>query len=217
MTNESRNESLDALLEKFEAERRKRIKRYILFLLIPVLFTICLVAYSIYLGVQTENLKTKTEELQPLRHVFEEQKKTLDDVRTQLTRTRAAAEYIRIGVNNFHAKNFAAAVRAYDRAIELDPMNPVAYDLKGYSLFRNGEFQKAVEALERSIELDPAYIWGHYNLALAYWATGERSKAVAEVKKILELDPSFRHVIMGDGQFNKFKVSPEYRALLSGH
>jgi tetratricopeptide (TPR) repeat protein len=187
---------IQSLLDMLAVKEKKRRRNALLYLALPLLAGLALSFWTAHQAQQLRSLQRQ-----------------IDDVRTQLKRSRAASEYIRIGIDNYHARKYADAVAAYDRAIELDPMNPVIFDLKGYSLLRNGEYQKAVETLKRSIEIDPTYIWGHYNLSLTYWAAGDRSKAVEEVKKILELNPSFRDVIRSDGQFNKFNVSPEYRVL----
>lgn len=101
-----------------------------------------------------------------------------------------------------------------NRAIELDPMNPVVFDLKGYSLLRKSRVREAMATLKRSVEIDPNYVWGHYNLALAYWAAGDRPNAVAEVQTVLHLDLTFKGVIRNDTQFNKFNASPAYQDLM---
>ncbi|MEK6571817.1 MAG: tetratricopeptide repeat protein, partial [Bacteroidota bacterium] len=142
------------------------------------------------------------------------QKHSIDSMRINLGRTAEASEQLRIGVIHYHAKNYSAAIAAYDKAIELDPKNPVVFALKGYSQLRNGENENAVETLNRAVGIDPWYIWSHYDLALANWAIGDTAKAIEEVKNVLKLDPGFVAVIRSDGQFKKFKASPEYRALI---
>jgi len=212
------NKDMQGLLKMLDAKEKKRRRNAILYLFLPILAAIALTFWS---ARQAYILKIKARESLSLDQKLQSSEKELSSlqneiykVRTQLKNTRGAIEFIGIGINSFQMKNYPDAIHAYDKAIELDPENPVVYNLKGYSLLRNGEFQKAVDSLKRSIEIDPTYIWGHYNLALAYWAVGDRSKAVAEVKMVIELDPSFRYIIKMDGQFNKFKVLPEYRNLI---
>lgn len=182
-------------------------------LLAALQIPLALVALGIFTFVSFR-IKPLIYKEQELQNRIDEQKHALEDARNQLAKTRSAIEYVRLGVNSFQAGNFSEAVRAYDRAIELDPMNPVVFDLRGYSLLREGRVQEAVAALKRSAEIEPEYIWGHYNLALAYWAAGDRSNAVAEVRTVLQLDPTFKNVIRNDGQFKKFNASPAYRELM---
>lgn len=121
---------------------------------------------------------------------------------------------MREGLIDLQSRNYSDAIRKFERAVELDPLNPNAYNLKGYAQFRNKDIPQAIETLKRSIEIDQNYIWGHYNLALAYWDHGDHSMAVEEVKKVLEIKPGFRETFRKDGQFRKFHSSPEYRNII---
>lgn len=204
-------EEIRVMLDRLEAKEKKRFRSALIFIGVPVLAALGLAFWVLW---QAQTLKTKTEEVQSAKQAVEQQKQVLDSMRTELAEAGAASEQIRMGVIQYHAKNYVGAIAAYDKAIELDPMNPVVYDLKGYSQLRNGEVQKAVETLQRSIEIDPSYVWSHYDLALAYWATGDTTKAVEEVRTVLDLDSNLRNVIRTDGQFEKFKNSEEYRGLM---
>ncbi len=53
-----------------------------------------------------------------------------------------------------------------DRAIELDPNDPEAYDDRGRSYRDLGQDQRAIEDYDKAIELDP-------NVAAAYYNRGE--------------------------------------------
>jgi tetratricopeptide (TPR) repeat protein len=130
------------------------------------------------------------------------------------TRIRKAGDLIREGQLDVQARNYDVAIGKLDKAIEIDPKNPNALNMKGYAQLRKGDTKTAVQTLEAAVALDPQYPWGHYNLALAYWAEGDQEKALSEVRKTIEADPAFRTRFKTDGQFNKFKVMPEYRALI---
>lgn len=71
-----------------------------------------------------------------------------------------------------------------------------------------------MNALMQSISIKLDYIDGHYNLALAYWADGQKTKAIDEIKTCLKLDPKYKDKIKDDTQFETFKSSKEYRALI---
>lgn len=211
-------EEIRVMLDRLEAKEKKRFRSALIFIGVPVIAALGLAFWVLW---QAQTLKTKTEEVQSAKQAVDQQKQAVDQqeqalesMRTELAEAGAASEQIRLGVIQYHAKNYEGAVASYDKAIELDPMNPIVYDLKGYSQLRNGEVQKAVETLQRSIEIDPSYVWSHYDLALAYWASGDTTKAVEEVRTVLDIDPNLRNVIRTDGQFEKFRSSEEYRALM---
>jgi tetratricopeptide (TPR) repeat protein len=203
---------IDVMLKKLESGQKKRRLYSLLYIGLPLIVGLVLSYWTVK---QAQDLKIKNEQSQTLEKEIRIQKQTLDGVRNQLQRTREASEHIRIGVNYFHDNNYKAAIRAYDRAIELDPNNPLTFDLKGYSLLRDGRAADAVIFLKRSVEIDSTYIWGHYDLALAYWTAGARIDAIREVQTIIVLNPDFREVIRGDNQFSKFKSSHDFQQLMN--
>jgi tetratricopeptide (TPR) repeat protein len=153
-------------------------------------------------------------ELKSLRSEIEEQRKEIEQYNTQLKKTRDQSDIMREGLIDVQSRQYTDAIREFDKAIELDDLNPNAYNMKGYAQLRNGDIKGAVETLRHSIDMDPKYVWGHYNLALAYWALGDHSNAIKEVKSVLDIKPEFREVLMKDGQFSKFRSLPEYTHLL---
>jgi tetratricopeptide (TPR) repeat protein len=204
-------QDIQQLVDALEAKERRGRRNAMLYLGLPLIAGLALTFWTAW---QARTLRENEKKLVSLQEEIKNQKTALEDATAQLRKTRSAIEYVRFGINSFQAGNFSAAVRAYDRAIELDPMNPVVFDLKGYSLLREGKVPEAIAALRRSVDIDHNYIWGHYNLALAYWAAGDRSNAVAEVKQVLQIDPSFKEVIGNDVQFKKFNASPAYQELM---
>jgi len=202
---------IQRLIDALEAKEKKGRRNAALYFTLALAFGLTLTFWTAW---QARTLKANQEESMSLKKEIDQQKQEAEDARNQLAKTRSAIEYVRFGIDNFQAGDFSAAVDAYDQAIELDPMNPVVFDLKGYSLLREGRVHEAVAALKRSIEIDRNYVWGHYNLALAYWVAGDHTNAIAEVRKVLQLDPTFKNVIRNDVQFNKFSASPEYQNLI---
>jgi tetratricopeptide (TPR) repeat protein len=90
------------------------------------------------------------------------------------------------------------AVRAYDKAIQLDPSFARAY-------YRRGDFRLsfkvgrasvlmyqpkvAVEDLKKAIELDPELAEAHFSLGMAYHQMDMQELATAEFAKTVEIDP----------------------------
>lgn len=198
----------EVLLKKFEAKDRSVVIRSITFSTIPVVLALILLWYT---GNRIFYAKIQLTEVNNELHL---KKQEVQVVSQKLINAREASWYLTQGINSYHAGRYSDAIGFYDEAIKLDPRNPVIFDLKGYSLFRNKEFENAVLVLKKSIEIDPNYIWGYYDLALAYWANGEEEKAVRTVEMILEMNPTFKEIIKKDGQFNRFKRSEKFRELI---
>jgi len=91
------------------------------------------------------------------------------------------------------------AVRAYDKAIQLDPDFALAYYRRGYFTFnykvgpmsvRLYEPEVAVEDFKKAIELDPKLADAHFSLGRAHHQMDMPEQATAEFAKTVELDPS---------------------------
>ena len=159
-------------------------------------------------------LKTAADDLQKVKASRDLMEGELKQLQSSVKNARDSFFSVQMGLRQFFVKDYRGAVKFYDKAIAVDPLNPVLHDLKGYALLRDGDIQGAISALEKSIETGPDYVWGHYNLSLAYAAAGEMVRAVAQIRKVLELDPSMKSAIRGDGQFRVFRSNAEFQALM---
>jgi tetratricopeptide (TPR) repeat protein len=113
-------------------------------------------------------------------------------------------------------KKFDDAVKEYDEAIKLDPLNPAAYASKGYAQIRagdkTGQYDTAINTLEYLIsKVDSSYALGHYNLALAYWKAKRPEDAMKEAKAVLNLGIGFCDTFKGDSNYKWFVDSEDYK------
>jgi tetratricopeptide (TPR) repeat protein len=87
--------------------------------------------------------------------------------------------------------NFLSSMRRFDesfrisrRTIELDPLNPVAYNELAFSLWLTGETEQALEVLDESLELDTGHrqtLWGSMTLNTEL---GNFNKALSFLEKL---------------------------------
>ncbi len=103
-------------------------------------------------------------------------------------------------------------------AIEKDPRNALAWNIKGEALLQNKDYKGAAEALERALELhrDAESL---YALGIAYAGLGEKQKAAERFQQMLELvgDHGWSRVLLGrayqERQLNE-EAEREFRAAL---
>ena len=82
-------------------------------------------------------------------------------------------------------------VEEAQRAIELNPADPKAYNELGRALTRQGHTEEAITAYRKAIELNPTYAEAFNNLGVAL---GEQKKTKAEItayRKAIKLKPDF--------------------------
>ena len=103
-----------------------------------------------------------------------------------------AYSFLRAGMANERTGNYPAAVKAYERGLEVEPENVELLNAKGFALFQQGKSAEAVVSLEKALEADPKHWKAHNNMALASIDSGEFELAEAHYRESLaiELQPT---------------------------
>lgn len=79
----------------------------------------------------------------------------------------------------------------YNKIIELNPNNSLAYNNRGNVLLSNKEYNKAISEYNKAIELDPRNPKFYNNRGIAYKKIEDYDKAIRDYEKAIELEPSF--------------------------
>jgi len=96
-----------------------------------------------------------------------------------------------LGVIYSERKNYDAAAREYESALDLDPRLPAALYNWGNDLLRQGVYRRAVRLFSKSLRLYPTDVWALNNRGLAYMKVGKRGKARRDFEAALRIDPAF--------------------------
>jgi tetratricopeptide (TPR) repeat protein len=83
--------------------------------------------------------------------------------------------------------NYEAAIRCYQKAIELEPLNVQAHFNLGVSYGELGDHGKAIEVIDRSIELDPENGKFFFGRGRVFLLAGKKEKAMADFLTAAEL------------------------------
>lgn len=101
------------------------------------------------------------------------------------------------GGNLFQQGNYEAAITQYNAALEIQPDNPIAYNLLGMAYrFRYNQTgaqqykDKEIESFQKAISLDPNYWVAYKNLAASLYYQNRKKEAVPYLEKALELQPN---------------------------
>jgi len=100
-----------------------------------------------------------------------------------------AYSFLRAGMANERTGNYPAAVRAYERGLEVEPDNVELLNSLGFALFQQGKSEEAVVALEKALAVDPKHSKAHNNMALASIDIGELEMAEAHYRESLAIEP----------------------------
>jgi tetratricopeptide (TPR) repeat protein len=86
-------------------------------------------------------------------------------------------------------KKFDDALKAFDQAITLSPLNPVRYRAAADILFQRERYKEAITLLEKAVKAGLEFKELYHYLSQAYFATKDYPKAQRYVKSALSLDP----------------------------
>ena len=77
----------------------------------------------------------------------------------------------------------------YDRAIQLNPKDPVAYYNRGLAYGHLQRYEQAIEDFDRAIELDPEDLRAYANRGSSYGQLGMHELAISDFDRVIELGP----------------------------
>jgi TolB-like protein/Flp pilus assembly protein TadD len=85
------------------------------------------------------------------------------------------------------------ALQLMNTSLELDPLNPSAYEVLSFIQIRRGRLAEAEAAIRRTLEISPTYGFAHYNLGVVLLVRGKPELALAESLK----EPDERTRLLG--------------------
>jgi aminopeptidase N len=95
---------------------------------------------------------------------------------------RRGEQFVEIG-------DYANALRAYQKALEVNRNSSLAHYRIGELFFRQNNFQSAADEFRRAIDgdLDPKWVdvWSHIQLGKIFDVTGQRDRALSEYKQAI--------------------------------
>jgi arylsulfatase A-like enzyme/Tfp pilus assembly protein PilF len=84
----------------------------------------------------------------------------------------------------------ADAIRTFNRLLQIDPSNGLAWENLGAAQLQSKDLKSAETSLRRAIQIDASLSGAYTALGVVLAQTGRRDEAIAAWKRALELDPS---------------------------
>jgi tetratricopeptide (TPR) repeat protein len=96
----------------------------------------------------------------------------------------------RAAVHAYEQHDYPLAIRLFEKAIQLNPQNPAAYNFAALAYKQNGDSVDKVETiLKHAIRVDPDYAPAYENLSKIYYGTGRFEEAEHYALGALDRDP----------------------------
>lgn len=105
----------------------------------------------------------------------------------QMSRQDAEDSENSLGLRDIVAHESSAAIRDFDKALELNPRLVYAWFNKGNIYLELEDLTSAIQCYATAIEIDPDFGQAYFNRGLAYLKAGNRSLAFSDLSKAGEL------------------------------
>ena len=97
----------------------------------------------------------------------------------------------REGTDLLQQGHYESAIRAFDKAIQLNPTFSVAYYSRGYVYGELGQHERAIQDYDQAIRLDPNDASPYASREIAYRNLGKYVEADADKAKACSLDSKY--------------------------
>lgn len=105
--------------------------------------------------------------------------------------------------------DYDCRIKNYDKAIELDPKNAVAYKLRGNAYSSKNNHDQAISNYTKAIELDPKFFDAYKSRSTAYELKGEFENAIGDDTKALEIKPKDAYTYNNRGNLYRYLLNFE--------
>ncbi len=99
-----------------------------------------------------------------------------------------AEALIQKGLELFNLGHYDEALRAFERAVQLQPDNADAWHSKGMALFKFGRHDEALQAFEKAVQLQPGYAEAWDAKGLMLRMLGRDTEALQAYERMIQLD-----------------------------
>ena len=99
-----------------------------------------------------------------------------------------AAEYLQLGMNE---KDPQKKIALYNKAIELDPKQAMAFNNRGFAYYTKKDYDQALKDYDQAIALKPDFALAYNNRGDAYYQRKEYDRAQADYGKAIGLKPDY--------------------------
>ncbi len=118
-----------------------------------------------------------------------------------------ALKAFRAGLVLHKEKQYAAAIKEYERSIALGGRFPEVFNNLAYCYRKTGQLDRSIELYKTAIALRPIFPQAHDYIARAYLAKGDRAMAMRHYEILSRLDAKLAHCLLeairrGDPEYN---------------
>lgn len=113
-------------------------------------------------------------------------------------------------------QDYENALISWDRSLELNPDDHLAWYNRGNALSALGRYEEAIASYERAVAIHPDYHEAWYSKACCYGLQGKEDLAIESLQHAISLDSSNRELAKTDADFDPIRANKKFQALIQG-
>lgn len=113
-----------------------------------------------------------------------------------------AEDYINRGRKKLTLKDYKGSIEDNTKAIELNPKNDTAYNIRGH--YRDDS--SSIKDFNKAIDLNPSYAEAYYNRGMYYYHFNKYKEAIENYNKVIELNPKNEYAYLFRGYAKMFFI-----------
>ncbi len=100
--------------------------------------------------------------------------------------------WTQLGIASYRVKNYPEALKYYDKAISLNPYDPVVLNNSGSVYFDMQNYNEALKRYQQAVKYKPDYADAHMNMGSCYGVGGQFDLAIASLEKAIQYNPNLK-------------------------
>ena len=123
-------------------------------------------------------------------------------------------DYLKRGNDFYFKEEYESALKAYDKAIELEPDNVIAWDNKGTVLGKLSRYNEEIEIYDKAIELKPDFANSWFHRARTYSLMCNKQNALSDLEEAIKLYAILKERAKIDESFKDLWEDEDFKKLV---
>jgi protein O-mannosyl-transferase len=100
--------------------------------------------------------------------------------------------WTQLGIASYRDKNYPEALKYYDKAISLNPYDPVVLNNSGSVYFDMQNYNEALKRYQQAVKYKPDYADAYMNIGSCYGVGGQYDLAITNLERAIQINPSLK-------------------------
>jgi len=162
-----------------------------LFVLALLLVALVVTGYLVYKSIARDHDFRSEESVREWIRGLEEKARELleQSPRSGKEKGTDSKQHLVQGYRLYQQKRYAAAIEAFNKAIQLNAADPEAFYWRGRTLVSQGRFENAVEDFQQAVKLAPNYTEAYDHLGWLFDRLNQFDRGIEALSRSIDLKP----------------------------